>query len=107
MVRLSQEQRIAYLEDYPWSSYRSYIGLEPPQEILDYRWLKLMGRATMKGNQQAYRRYIAGFMGEDDDVLAGAMQASRYAIGDERFRERTEEGVLGVRLKAPIKIGGE
>jgi putative transposase len=98
MARWSPEQRMVHLEEYPWSSYRSYVGLAPPQDILDYRWLKLMGRATRKGNQNAYRRYIAGFIADEDDVLTGAMKESRYAIGDERFRERTEEGVLGVRL---------
>lgn len=97
-VRMSPEQRMVHLEAYPWSSYRSYVGLAPPQDILDYRWLKLMGRATKKGNQQAYRRYIAGFIGEEDEMLVGAMKESRYAIGDEHFRERTEDGVLGVRL---------
>ena len=52
----------------------------------------------MTGNQNAYRRYIEGFLGEEDDVLMQAMGSSRYAIGDERFREETEDGLLGVRL---------
>jgi hypothetical protein len=34
---------MVHLEEYPWSSYRSYVGLVPPQDILNYRWLKLMG----------------------------------------------------------------
>ena len=74
------------------------MGLEPPEEILDYRWLKQMGRATTGGDQGAYRRYVSGFVLDEDDVLTATMKASRYAIGDERFRERTEDGVLGVRL---------
>jgi len=86
------------LESYRWSSYRSYLGLTPREEIVDYRWLKLMGRATMAGNQRAYRRYMEGFIGEKDDVLRQAMGASRYAVGDERFRKETEEGLLGIRL---------
>ena len=92
------EQRRELLENYPWSSYRSYIGLTPPEDRIDYRWLKLMGRSSLKGNQTAYRRYIEGFLGDEDDVLLPAMKASRYAIGDDRFRAETEEGVLGVRL---------
>ncbi len=102
MARVPPEERVARLEAYPWSSYRSYIGLEPPNELLDYRWLALMGRATTGGNQRAYRRYVGGFVVDEDDVLAETLKASRYAIGDERFRERTEEGVLGVRLHKAV-----
>jgi len=92
------DARRTYLEAYRWSSYRSYVGLTPREDIVDYRWLKLMGRVTLAGNQDAYRRYVEGFLGEDDDVLKSAMGVSRYAIGDDRFRKETEEGLLGVRL---------
>jgi REP element-mobilizing transposase RayT len=98
MATVPSEERLSQLETYPWSSYRSYVGLAPPEEILDYRWLELMGRTTAGGNQRAYRRYVNGFVVDEDDILTETMKASRYAIGDERFRERTEEGVLGVRL---------
>ncbi len=94
----SPEECRAVLENCRWSSYRSYSGLTPPEELIDYRWLKLMGRKTLRGNQRAYRRYIEGLLGKEDDVLLPAMSASRYAIGDDRFRAETEEGLLGVRL---------
>ena len=33
--------------------------------------------STWKGNQEAYRRYVAGFIADEDDVLTGAMKESR------------------------------
>jgi REP element-mobilizing transposase RayT len=98
MAKVASDARLSRLEEYPWSSYRSYVGLAPPEKILDYRWLDLMGQATARGNQRAYRRYVSEFVLDEDEVLTETMKASRYAIGDERFRKRTEEGVLGVRL---------
>lgn len=93
----SVDARKRALGKYPWSSYRSYAGLVEPEEIVDYRWLKLMGRATLRGNQAAYRRYIQGFIGERDEVLRESDKESRYAIGEKRFREEMEEAVSGVR----------
>ena len=98
MKDATPEVRGEALASYPWSSYRSYIGRTPPEDLIDYRWLKLMGRSSLKANQRAYQRYIEGLLTDEDDILLSAMKASRYAIGDDRFRNETEEGVLGVRL---------
>jgi hypothetical protein len=47
-----------------------------------------MVRKTMKGNQQAYRRYASGFIADEAEELTGAMKENRHAIGDDRFRGR-------------------
>jgi hypothetical protein len=54
--------------------------------------------AALEADQVILYAFCLGFLGEDDDVLLPAMKASRYAIGDERFRAETEDGLLGVRL---------
>jgi hypothetical protein len=90
-------KRQAYLSAFPWSSYRGYVNQAMAKDYIDYRWLKLMGRATTAGNRRAYQRYVAGMVaGEDADLLT-VKQANRYAIGDDRFRKQVEEDLENVR----------
>lgn len=97
--RLDVERQLEVLQNYQWSSYRSYAGLAPVEEMVDYRWLKLMKRTSFKRNQDAYRRYVDAFVGKTDDVLSEADRASRYAIGNEAFREQIHERLDEVRLR--------
>lgn len=92
------EEKKKALDGYSWSSYRSYAGLEPRREWINYRWLKLMGRITDRGNGSAYRQYISQMIGAEDDVLAKALALSIYAIGDERFISRTDEDIKAARF---------
>jgi len=87
------------LEAFRWSSYRGYAGLGPDEERVNYRWLGLMGRRTKRGRQQAYERYVEGFLGAADGKLKEAMEASGYATGDREFREEMEDGLKGARLR--------
>jgi len=83
--------RIKYLRQYQWSSLPGYINKEREVEIIDYRWLSLMDCRSMKGNRAAYWRYMEQMAARDDKELQGAFKVSRYAIGDKRFVDRTEE----------------
>jgi hypothetical protein len=58
-----------YLNRYAWSSYRGYVDKEYAEEDVDYKWLELMGRRSMRGRREAYRRYVEGMIVEKDDVL--------------------------------------
>ena len=58
-----------------------------------------MERKTRKGEQDAYRRYVEGFLGSDDSVLKEAMDASGYAIGGQEFRDEMEDGLKGARSR--------
>jgi len=87
------------LEGFRWSSYRGYVGWGPEEERVNYRWLDLMGRRTRRGKQQAYKRYVEGFLGAEDGKLKEAREASGYAIGDKEFREEMEDGLKGARLR--------
>lgn len=67
-------------KDYPWTSYRSYIGLVPfgflkPWIILD----------QFSRGKTAFRRYEDFVMGEDDSPIKWA--GSDSIIGDEKFVE--------------------
>lgn len=87
-------EKLHYLGEYRWSSYGGYVHKKGEQQIVDYRWLELMGRRSRQRNRAAYRRYIAEMAGDEQDAqLHEALAASRYAIGDEDFVERIEQDV--------------
>jgi len=96
MKEASIAERMRYLNGYKWSSYLGYI--DKAEEIIDYRWLCLMGRRTMRGNRARYRKYIEEMAGKEDDKLKQAFSTSRYAIGDERFVEEAETDIKEMRL---------
>ena len=85
------KEKEAYLDGYRWSSYRSYAGISADDEMVNHRWLKLMGRMTQKGNQAAYRRYIRQMLGSEDAVLSEGKERSAYAVGDRKFIERAAD----------------
>ena len=90
-------EKRAVLEGYAWSSYRGYAGLAPAEAMVNYRWLKMMGRVRDNGNRAAYRTYVAQMLGAEDEVLAEARGRSGYAIGDKRFVAETEEDIASAR----------
>jgi hypothetical protein len=49
-----------------------------------------MGCLTPRGNGERYRRYVEPFAKKTDKEFVEATEASRYAIGDERFVGKVE-----------------
>jgi len=92
-----------YLRRYRWSSYRGYVDEEAAEEMIDYRWLRLMERRTERGNRAAYEEYIQGMIACRDDVLAPALKRSRYAVGSEPFIEEVEEALQTARQSTEMK----
>jgi REP element-mobilizing transposase RayT len=93
----SAEAAVRALNAFRWSSYRGYVDANSVEEMIDYRWLGLMGCATDRGNRGRYRRYVEGFVKKADEELGTAMKASRYAIGEKRFVEQVESDLRDVR----------
>ncbi len=87
------EAKKAALERWRWSSYLGYAGLGSREERINYRWLKLMGCHTVRGNQEAYRNYVESMLGDDDEVIQKSGRRSRYALGDESFQEEAEQSI--------------
>ncbi|HOU21510.1 MAG TPA: transposase [Kiritimatiellia bacterium] len=55
----SNRQRLARLNEYIWSSFRSYSGLAPVPEMLDDKpLLALMGKKRIADRRDAYRRFV-------------------------------------------------
>lgn len=88
-----------YMRQYAWSSYRGYVDEQQIEERVDYRWLELTERKSMKGRRRAYQRYVEGMIGREDDVLKPALSLSRYAVGDEAFCEEVAEELKEARLR--------
>jgi REP element-mobilizing transposase RayT len=76
MQRRPLAERQACLAAFPWSSYRGYVTQAKAEPSVDYRWLKLMGRATMAGNRRAYARYVASMVAAQDETLLAANHAA-------------------------------
>jgi len=102
LSELPPSEKVRHLNSYRWSSYRGYIAKEDREDIVDYRWLDLMHRPTLRGNRAAYRAYVESMVQERDPVLQEAMDASRYTVGDEAFRVQTEEELRRVRVDKGI-----
>ena len=100
--RYSVEQNMAYLNKYRWSSYPGYAGLMDPEERVDYKWLYLTGRKTLKGRRRAYREYVESMAGKEDKIFTEADRASRYAIGDEEFREMAKDELRSKRMERAV-----
>ncbi len=90
--KLDRRARLRRLNAYPWSSYPGYADVRKAQQFVSYDVLKEYGRDQGEARRQ-YRAYRQACLLEEDGPILEAMAASRYAIGDARFVERTEERV--------------
>ncbi|MBM4142222.1 MAG: hypothetical protein FJ225_01315 [Lentisphaerae bacterium] len=98
MEAASASEKTACLNDYPWSSYGGYVDGKRIEEIVNYRWLRLMDRSTPGRSRIAYRAYVESMVDGEDPVLKEAMGASCYAIGDGEFRAQVHGELREVRL---------
>ena len=87
----AKAEKLKYLREFEWSSYRGYAGLAPEQKRINYHWLNLMSGRTKADRKTEYRQYIESMVDGKDDVLEQAMESSRYAIGDADFRDEVRE----------------
>jgi len=98
MKRKSLPERRGVLRRWRWSSYLGYVDGAHAEEVIDYRWLRLLGRKTLRGNRHAYEAYAAAMVATDDEWMQEAMSRSRYAMGDEKFVEDVESELREMRL---------
>ncbi len=94
--KLRRRERLRRLEAYRWSSYPGYVDVRKSCEFVTYEVLKEYGEDLAAARRQ-YRAYTQACLLEDDRPILEAMAVSRYAIGDARFVERTEQRVEGRR----------
>ena len=97
------EKKIEILNNYKWSSYRAYTG-QPLGFDLDVSrtWLEIMKRKSLRGQISAYRKYVEGCISKTDDEISNALDANRYAIGDEKFVEQVESDLREVKVNKGV-----
>jgi len=85
MRNLALNVRLAYLNDYKWSSFRAYSGLSEKEAFVDYGPILAMmpGRTTFK--RLKYRKYIETGLAEADDEFQKLIHNSPLAIGPTGF----------------------
>jgi hypothetical protein len=81
-------ERRAFLRQYPWSSYRSYIGKDRRLEWVDYA--PILATVAAAGSQSAatYRRFVEAGIEQIDVAFLEEQKASRLCLGSERFQAR-------------------
>ena len=89
----SFDENVKYLQKYKWCSYAGYINEAEKEDIIDYRWLKMMGLKTARGSRTAYRKYLDVMICKNDEEYKMAMAVSRYAVGSNKFIEQVESDV--------------
>lgn len=100
-------ERRQALQDYRWSTYRSYVGLEPPWEIVEYQpLLATVAQGRMASASETYRDYIEAGLAQNDEDFASLYHGARLGLGSEEHvqttRRRHEEERL--RRKRPEDV---
>ncbi len=83
-------ERLAVLRQYPWSSYRSYIGRERRRAWVDYA--PILATVGAPGTRQsgAYRRFVEAGIEQIDAGFLDEARLSRLCLGSEGFRARIQ-----------------
>ncbi|MCX7048931.1 MAG: transposase [Candidatus Sumerlaeota bacterium] len=107
-AKLSAKERLQKLNDYRWSSYRSYIGAHAADvPVIERELLKQFLKAPMEddapanapgetaspdwaGARASYRRYVESCVLETDAVTLHAMHISAYVIGSDAYAQAIE-----------------
>jgi putative transposase len=85
------EEKVKYLREYAWSSYRGYAGLEKREVFVNYDPLRsLIGRGKTN-EEREYRQFVESGMARNDRELEEAMGLSSKAIGGQEFCQGVEE----------------
>lgn len=80
---------VADLSDYPWSSYRAYVGLDPVPDWLTTEYiLKGIGKRSVK------KRYQAFVAGDTDEALARFYRQAKASpiLGSDAFKAQVLAG---------------
>jgi len=85
------EERLAYIRDYRWSSYRSYAGFENPIGFVDY---EAVWDLICQGSSKpflSYRQYVESGLAESDEDFKKLLKRSTLGLGSEAFIAELEE----------------
>jgi putative transposase len=95
------DARIACLRDYPWSSYRAYIGLEKAPEWLHCETVLSWMGGEKEERPQAYQCYVEEAAREGLQQTPWDQLQARVLLGSEQFRRHLEEHLHGNEKEQP------
>jgi len=81
----SNQERIAVLRSYAWSSYRSYVGLTKPLDFVTYKPVLTMMDKHQKRQASVYHRFVESGIKDIDAAFIDAKRRSRFCIGSEEY----------------------
>jgi len=85
------EERIKILREYPWSSYRGYIGKTQALKFVEYRPILAQVSGPERHWAGSYRRFVEAGLAEDDADFELALKRSPRSIGSDGFRGWVDE----------------
>ncbi len=80
------KERVKYLRNYRWSSYRGYAGLSREDEFVEYGpLLGLLRGRSKKEARKRYKEYVEVGIAETDEEFIKIKKNARHAIGSDEF----------------------
>ena len=99
-------ERWQALRDYPWSTYRSYVGTDRPWDNVDYDpILASVALGRVEGAREAYREFVETGLARDDEEFTTLYRAARLALGSEDHVEEVRQRHEATRLQAKRQEG--
>jgi REP element-mobilizing transposase RayT len=96
-------ERVAMLRQYPWSSYRRYIGRDPRFDSIDCEpILAMIGQGT-RCPQRTYRGFVEAAIEDIDAAFLEAKCTSPLCIGSEAFRDKIHALYHGLLEARPLR----
>jgi putative transposase len=87
MANKPKAEKVRYLRDYTWSSYRGYIGECKEFPFVDYApMLSLMAGRGKKQQQRACRSFVQAMVATEDEEFIQDLRMSPRGIGSDKFR---------------------
>jgi putative transposase len=100
LKNLPLKQRMAYLRNYSWSSYRSYVGLEKKLKYVTYGPVLAETGAKGRRRQTEYRRFVEEGLAKTDAEFLEILKESAVAVGGDKFRAWVRDACLELGEKA-------
>jgi len=92
-------ERLVRLRNYPWSSYRGYVGLAQPESFVESGPVLRMVAKSETRQRREYREFVEAGLARTDEEFLAVMTSSRWGIGGEEFchwvRDRHYDMVYG------------
>ena len=91
MAAVAPKGKVACLREYPWSSYRGYIGAGERNKFVEYGPLLALMDCPVRKRALEYRRFVEMGAARDDEDFLRELEMSPRSIGNNRFREWVDD----------------